>query len=179
MDADSRTCVLLASVLWAESFGRKLQIRTLDSIAELVGPYRPEAVLLIGDKVVTPVPAEYAWQVDMGEAWRELTGLPFVYAVWAMRPDPAVAPRVNQTRAAALCRVLIAARERGMADVEKIANAYGPKLGWDPAEAAGYLRERIQYKLTDEHRKGMETFLRLAHKHKLLRDLQPMTYVEG
>jgi chorismate dehydratase len=48
----------------------------------------PEAVLLIGDKVVDPTRAGYAYEVDLGGAWRQMTGLPFVFAVWAS-PEPA------------------------------------------------------------------------------------------
>ena len=45
------------------------------------------ARLLIGDKVVTDAPPtdRYPHQMDLGEAWKDLTGLPFVYAMWMCR----------------------------------------------------------------------------------------------
>ena len=178
VDPDSQTSVALASVLWAESFGRRLRIRTLESMADLVGPHRPQAVLLIGDKVITRPPTEYAWQIDLGEAWQVLTDLPFVFAIWAMRRDPLTSVTLHQTRAAALNRVLTTARERGMARIEEIAARHGPTLGWDPVAAAQYLTEHIQYKFTDEHRRGMETFFKLAHTHQIIDKLQPLSFAD-
>ena len=43
------------------------------------------AMLLIGDKVVTREPRGMGFQLDLGAAWKELTGLPFVFAVWMVR----------------------------------------------------------------------------------------------
>jgi chorismate dehydratase len=65
----------------------------------------PETVLLIGDKVVTDAPPEsrYPYQLDLGEAWKKLTGLPFVYAVWMCRGDR-VGRRGVRAAAAALDR---------------------------------------------------------------------------
>ena len=57
-------------------------------LSERLDPGRYQSVLLIGDKVVTDAPPEerYPYQMDLGAAWKELTGLPFVYAVWSV-PD--------------------------------------------------------------------------------------------
>ena len=43
------------------------------------------ARLLIGDKVVCEEPRGLPYQLDLGEAWKELTGLPFVFAAWMAR----------------------------------------------------------------------------------------------
>ena len=40
-------------------------------------------VLLIGDKVVHNDLADFDIEIDLGGAWKSLTGLPFVFAVWA------------------------------------------------------------------------------------------------
>ena len=47
-----------------------------------------EAVLVIGDAaLLLGAPAAYPVAVDLGEAWKTWTGLPFVFAVWAARRD--------------------------------------------------------------------------------------------
>ena len=49
----------------------------------------PETMLLIGDKVVNAAPdaTVYPHQLDLGEQWKALTGLLFVFAMWMMRRD--------------------------------------------------------------------------------------------
>ena len=81
VDADSHTSVALARVLWREIHGRDLELRRLDTSAR--GFDDLEAVLLIGDKVVDPRRGSFAYEVDLGGAWRQHTGHPFVFAVWA------------------------------------------------------------------------------------------------
>ena len=44
-----------------------------------------DAQLLIGDKVVVAAPAGHNHQVDLAEAWKDWTGLPFVFAAWMAR----------------------------------------------------------------------------------------------
>ena len=63
--------------------------------------------------------------VDLGAAWRELTGLPFVYAVWAGRPG-AVGPRTSPAPRRA---------SRGPGGTAPRSRAPGPKAhGGDPAD---------------------------------------------
>jgi len=83
VDTDSHTSVALARVLWRELYVRDLESRTIDTRREDLRAC--EAVLLIGDKVVSPQRGSFAYEVDLGGAWRQHTGLPFVFAVWAMR----------------------------------------------------------------------------------------------
>src|SRR5665213_4630797 len=45
------------------------------------------ARLLIGDKVVCDEPAGLPHQLDLGGAWKDLTGLPFVFAAWMARAE--------------------------------------------------------------------------------------------
>lgn len=45
-----------------------------------------ESCLMIGDKVFKNK-AEYPFQYDLASAWKSLTGLPMVFAVWIARPD--------------------------------------------------------------------------------------------
>ncbi|MFW6145889.1 MAG: MqnA/MqnD/SBP family protein [Planctomycetota bacterium] len=178
IDPDSRVHVGIAAILWAESFGRLPQLRTIDTADDLRGRRRPHAVFYAGDRATLLLGAEYAWQVNLGKAWRELTEVPFVYAVWAVRQDPAVSPAMNRARAAALGEAIAAARRRGMARAEEIAAVLAPRFGWDVPAAVRSLTERTQYKFTLDHRRGLETFFKLAHRHALLPDVRPVAYVD-
>ena len=52
------------------------------------GMERPAAVLAIGDEALRLAgEGRYPLRLDLGEAWQARTGLPFVFALWAVRED--------------------------------------------------------------------------------------------
>ncbi|MFT3786123.1 MAG: hypothetical protein QM770_08155 [Tepidisphaeraceae bacterium] len=75
-DPDSHTSVALAHVLFAKRF------QTNPEFIDLREARPDDARLLIGDKVICEAPAGFDHQLDLGQAWKELTGLPFVFATW-------------------------------------------------------------------------------------------------
>ena len=83
-------------------------------------------MLLIGDKVVNASPntAAYPHQLDLGEAWKELTGLPFVFAMWIIRHN-----RVA-TEGLAIARILDEARRRGADIADELLDRYAAEKGW-------------------------------------------------
>ena len=102
MDVESHTSVALAQVLWHYQFNRRLRIVPFTpgrwDVAE-----DAQAVLLIGDKVVTDSPIGFNFQFDLGRLWFEMTGLPFVFAVWTA---------AEGSDCEAICRVLAEAPAR-------------------------------------------------------------------
>jgi chorismate dehydratase len=88
-DGDSHTSVALLSIVFRELYGRMPEIRNLESADVNGSAAPPNTVLLIGDKVVRsqPDPTLYTYQLDLGEAWQAMTGLPFVFACWMARAD--------------------------------------------------------------------------------------------
>jgi chorismate dehydratase len=114
-----------------------------------------DAVLLIGDqairRAVSGPPAAHV--VDLGLAWREWTGLPFVFARWA------VASGVPARERRAFERALDVALDRGMAALPEIA-AGRQDLGWSAAEIESYLRN-FAFRLGPDEEKGAAEFVRL------------------
>jgi chorismate dehydratase len=145
VDGDSHTSVCLATVLWHCRHGRRLELRPLGASGAATDT---DALLLIGDKVVAPGREGYAHQIDLGAAWRELTGLPFVFAVWACPADTALAHSAADL--AHLATLLSEARDRGVRRAAEIAAAEGPRRGWPVATAHTYLTQCMRYTL-DEH----------------------------
>jgi len=155
-DPDSHTSVILARVLWRELYQRQLEIVPWSPAVPLDDV---DAVLLIGDKVVTAAPRGYGFEVDLGGAWKHLTGLPFVFAVWA---GPAERDFTD------LAATLVAARDRGVARAAELAEQHARPHGWPPALAKRYLCETLQYKLTPPMRTAMQRFLDLARASGLV-----------
>jgi len=155
-DPDSHTSIILARVLWRELYHRSLQVVPWSPATP---PDDVDAVLLIGDKVVTAAPRGYGFEVDLGGAWHHLTGLPFVFAIWA---GPAGRDFSE------LAAILSAARDRGVAHAAEIAEELARPHGWPPALARRYLCETLRYKLTPEMHAGMAHFVGLARGQGLL-----------
>jgi predicted solute-binding protein len=150
--------VALARIIWHEQFGRPLDILPY-SAARSDPP--PKAVLLIGDKVVNHKPIGFDIQTDLGLAWKSLTSLPFVFAVWA-------APRDRVADADELSAALCRARDSGVVAAGLIAEDYGPGLGWPVALARRYLTTRLKFTLGPRQREGMTRFLALAKRYELI-----------
>lgn len=155
VDGESHTSVALARVIWAEAYGRQLAVEPFDGADRT----QCEGVLLIGDKVVSHTLTDFDIETDLGSAWKSLTGLPFVFAVWAMEQDGEVGD---------LDRKLSLARDRGVASAQAIAEDFGPGMGWPVRLATRYLTNRLKFHLGPRQRMGMERFLELAKKHQLV-----------
>lgn len=118
-----------------------------------------EAMLLIGDKVVTDPPpaARYPYQLDLGAAWKELTGLPFVYAVWMCRAGEEDSPKV---RAAAA--MLDRSRRHNATRLGWIAATRAGEKRWPRGLAEKYLGEYLRYEVGEPEREAMGRFLEMA-----------------
>ncbi len=138
VDGDSHTSVALARILWRQLFEIDLDVHPLDT--RRTDPAQHDAVLLIGDKVVAPDRGRFGYEVDLGGAWRQHTGLPFVFAVWA---QPATATATT----AELAHLLSDARDRGVARAGLIARTEGPGLGWPVELAERYLTRCLSFTL--------------------------------
>ncbi len=168
-DTDSHTSVALAQVILAERFGVRARVVGFDARERMpvAGPAAgatvedswPETVLLIGDKVVTDRPPEsrYPHQLDLGEAWKELTGLPFVYAVWMCRGSEADSQRVR-TAAALLDRQ----RRRNVQRLDWVVAKRAGDARWPADAAARYLGELLRFEVGAQERAAIGMFLEKA-----------------
>lgn len=160
-DADSHTSVILARLLLSRRFGAAVTIEPHKADAEEA----PEAVLLIGDKVVTNPPAagRYPHQIDLGEAWHAWTGLPFVYAAWMCRDGEATSLRITTAEA-----ILDRQRRHNATRVESIIQRRAPGARWPIELARTYLTRLLRYDLDARARAGLERFVAEAHALGLL-----------
>ncbi|MFG0285082.1 MAG: menaquinone biosynthetic enzyme MqnA/MqnD family protein [Phycisphaerales bacterium JB039] len=158
-DTDSHTSTALARLILEKQFGARVEVIDYDAREDIaVGGERadPEAMLLIGDKVVTLAPRleRFGHTVDLGEAWKDLTGLPFVYAVWMCRAgeqdDPAI-----QAAAAAIDR----ARRHNMLRLSWIVARRAGELRWPQELAERYIGELLRFEVGPRQRAAARQFL--------------------
>jgi chorismate dehydratase len=112
-------------------------------------------VLLIGDPAIHFLHSGHPHEIwDLGAAWFELTRLPFVYAVWALRRIP------NDD----LRRRLRESKNFGMDTLDFIISS---RTEFDYAFRKDYLSWHIHYHLGAEERRGISRFIELLRKHNL------------
>lgn len=179
VDADSHTSVALMRLILARMYGVRPRVREVD--VESTRPGRdggdaPQAVLLIGDKVVTSAPMEerYPIQVDLGEQWRAMTGLPFVYAMWMCRLADAEAPWVAEVAA-----ILDRQRRHNATRLDWIAATRAPVRGWTRDRAAAYFGESLQYDVQRRHREAVDRFFDLCAEESLIPHRRPTVWIDG
>ncbi len=156
LDTSSRTSVALLKILLRERLGRDPEYVSMgpDPAAMLAAA---DAALVIGDPALYFDGAARRW--DLGQAWFEATGLPFVFAFWAGRKD-ALGP-------GDVARLQDALRT-GLQRIAEIASSYnGHGAGHAPDNEA-YLRHSIVYRFGDEEQAGLREFFRRAHEIGLI-----------
>ncbi|UCH25312.1 MAG: menaquinone biosynthesis protein [Trueperaceae bacterium] len=118
-----------------------------------------EAALLIGDTALVEavmgreIGGRKPLVTDLGEAWFNLTKLPFTFAVWASRRDTPPSER--------LVAKLRSAREEGLGHLADVAHKESAKLGLSPAVLQRYLGN-FRYYLEPPDRDGLTTYGRMC-----------------
>ncbi|MBI4409449.1 MAG: menaquinone biosynthesis protein [Gemmatimonadetes bacterium] len=127
------------------------QTRTPDPLAE-----GASAALWIGDVALRRPERNERFFVDLGQAWREWTGLPFAYAVWQTSAGPE-----RDAELCALQRALLASRAYFETSAAALAERHAAHFGLDPARLLEYWRS-LDYTLGEDMLRGLVHFYRLA-----------------
>lgn len=173
-DIDSHTSVALVRVLLAERFGVRPEVVDFDADAHRAAPLAwPEAILVIGDKVVTDAPSSvrYPHQLDLGQEWKSLTGLPFVYATWMCHVG-------DVERVRPMAALLDRQRRHNATRLDWIVHSRATVRGWPEDLARHYLRDLLRFEVGDHHRTAVEKFFELAEKHGVVRSCRPVEWAE-
>ncbi len=148
LDEGSRTSAALVQVLLRKRYGRTVETRPflMNQPAE---ECEADAVLLIGDRAMKAALPGYQYSYDLGQEWTDWTGLPFVYAAWA------VLPGVDLGNVAT---ALLESKRRGMEAVAEIAWNESQRLELDPAFCRRYLTNIIKFDLGPAEWEGIRRF---------------------
>jgi len=149
LDPASKTSNALAEILLEDHFHLSVQTR-------YCAPDEPvDAAVVIGDRALCAPPAANG-DYDLAGVWKETTGLPFVFAVWAYRddhPDPK-----------GLSRIAHAARDAGGHALNDLAAAHAGRLELPPDLCREYLASVIHYDLGPRETTAMQLFKQLLDK---------------
>ena len=157
LDGASRSSAMLLRLLCKER-GLTPRFREIPHDEVLDAASGTTGALVIGDAGFAAA-GRFPHIVDLGAAWRDVTGLPFVYAVLAGRPG-AVGPDD--------IAVLQQSLAQGLASRATIARAWSEAHGGDPADYERYLARDIRYTLGAEELSGLSAFFDRARGASLL-----------
>lgn len=121
------------------------------------------APLIIGDQAITfrqNHTAEFQFW-DLGEQWKKLTGLPFVYALWLIRPEVPHATDIAQR--------LRELRDENLVDIQHVvAEAADQKETITQKFLDRYYQKYLRFGFGTREKRGLRTFADLCAKHRVL-----------
>lgn len=159
----------------------KLRFRQEISYSELAGSAEAalgdhDAVLLIGDQgleaLYFPTPGTTCH--DLGALWKDWTGLPMVYAVWAAREDFA---RTNGAELLAVEGELVRCLDYARGHRSEVVESALGRYRFDRAGLMRYFA-RLHYDFTPEYREGLTRFYQLAHEAGELEEVPRLRFID-
>ncbi|MBZ5856373.1 menaquinone biosynthetic enzyme MqnA/MqnD family protein [Flavihumibacter profundi] len=150
MDYQSRTSVRLARILLKEYWKVDPLVKDFGEDFSLqVGG--TAAIVLIGDRALEQR-GKTAYIYDLGQAWKDFTGLPFVYAAWIS----------NKKLPEKFEQDFNAMNQYGLDRLEEVIKEY-PYPYYDLDE---YYRKNIEYALSPENKAGLDLYLSYLRKYQ-------------
>lgn len=165
LDENSRTSATLVKILLKEVHG----------VEPESAPARPDldtmlaendAALIIGDPALR-IPMEEGRVLDLATAWRDLTGLPFVFAFWAVRKSVVRPGLEADFRASA---------EHGRRNLGVLAHEAGRELGLPEDYLLDYLETNLSFELGVSEAAGLEEYFRRAARLFETGDPEPLRF---
>lgn len=152
LDRSSRTSVALARILLKRKLGALPKFTDCSPEASL-DDIDSDGILLIGDPAMTFRSGGDVFVFDLGEEWKKLTGLPFVYAMWVARPG--VDLKGLQSK-------LARARDEGLERLDEIAAEASEEIGLSLDTCTHYLKDIMKYNLGEREIQALRLFQEFA-----------------
>jgi len=189
-DTSSRTSVALLKIIFKKWWRPEKPWNQSSRVETALGP-SPEFVpvdpdlkkmlkqcdgaLLIGDPALKIDAKKYETVVDLGEEWHKQTGLPFVFAFWAVRR----AALKDHPLASDLPRIFQQSRDHGLKNVKALAQEWAPRAGITEQRVKDYLTKDIDFALAQEELKGLYTFYKLAREVGVIKEVKRTAWLGG
>lgn len=167
LDHNSRTSAALLRILLKERYGLNPEY-----LHERPDPERmlseADAALVIGDPALKVDRDRYR-VLDLAAEWNALTGLPFTFAVWAVRPEVEFPD---------LPFYFKSSLRYGISSMDTLVREAAAELGMESGEVRSYLTENLKFFLRENEIAGLEEYYRRAHEHGLILEPRPLEFLE-
>ena len=146
LDYQSKTSVSLLYVLLHRFWKKEVQFEAASDDSYIDKISGTTAGLIIGDRALRSR-NKFPFVYDLGLAWKQMTGLPFVFAVWAsIKPLPAE-----------FIDAFDKANDLGLAKINDVVKGLENNTGYDLLQ---YYTENMVYRLDDIKREAIRLFWR-------------------
>ncbi|MDQ1681916.1 MAG: chorismate dehydratase [Frankiaceae bacterium] len=167
LGATSRTGVALAQLLLESRYRVHPSYKVMDpDLTAMLAV--ADAAVLIGDvalRATADAKSRLDFTVhDLAQEWREWTGLPMVFAVWAARRDFAEA---NPQQVQAIRDAFAASRAQVAADVDRVATEVAAGSAFSAAELREYFTV-LDFSLGQRQLDGLAEFAKRVRAHGLI-----------
>lgn len=146
LDPASRTSNLLLAMLLRKHFCVR------ENISLTVGAADADACVMIGDRALSAEPVLESY--DLAGEWKSMTGLPFVFAVWAYRADHPDRRKLSE--------IVHIAKDTGCDAIAELAKLHAGRLGLTEVRCFHYLTSCIYYDIGPAERNSMQLFRKLS-----------------
>ncbi len=163
LDFSSRSSAAMVRILLAELFDTRPEFCAAIPHLPLMLRHH-DAALLIGDPALKADLSGYH-VLDLAEGWHRLTGKPFVFAVWAVRPHVPPEP-------------FIWSRDFGRSRIKEIVREASNRTGLERSTIEQYLEGNLHHDLDSRDEAGLKEFYRRAANHGLISSAELPPFAE-
>ncbi len=150
LDGHSKTSQWLVKILTCFHWKKSVKYRKV-VISQLGDIEQGQAVLMIGDKVFANK-RNFDYVYDLGDEWKKMTGMPFVFAVWISHRDR------NRLENELLNNLL----SKGVKDIPSVIAKYSSLVG--EIDLRAYYEENISYTLDERKRDALKLFFNFIRR---------------
>lgn len=155
LSGQSQTSASLVKII-LDNFYKVKPLYEIGPALEAGGNNNISGVLAIGDEALILAQQKmYPYKIDLGKIWHDMTTLPFVFAVWAIRSEFC---RTNPGIVSEIHRELLRCRQEGTDNLKNISRRVSPRVSMDAAACYEYLRG-IEHDLGPKKKKGLIRFI--------------------
>ncbi len=163
LDPASETTNALLQVILHEKMNLGIELVPLQLGEDPLAHEDLDGFLKIGDPCLLYSPPPGYEALDLAAEWHDFTNLPFVFAVWVVRPGVDL-QGVNME--------LFMAKREGLRNIDLIARSEAPKLGMDYHRVKNYISRVVKYDLGREELGGMSLFRKYLVRQQMIEEGQ-------
>lgn len=168
LDESSRTSIALLKLLLREKFGLRSVVFDECRVEAGEALKNFDGALIIGNPALA-VDRSKCYIYDLAAEWNDWTGLPFVFAFWAVRPGVSLSKQDQ--------RAFLDSKDAGLQALTQIAREYATRLRMPYLETLQYLRHNLDYSLDEKNRAGLMEFFSRTRQAGLTDRFEPLRFI--